>query len=476
MDVHLGPRFPDLRYPAFERHYTEFCGVGRNGHLWVDGCDVVDLAARFGTPLYVVSENQLRHNYRRFRDAFRAHHPQTEILFANKCNNSLAIRHVMNQEGAGGDCFGVQELYLSLLSGCDPRKLVLNGSNKSAAEVEMAVANGVMINLDALDELDLVNATAERMGRDVDVGIRVKLTLDALQTRFGAQLHGSGSLADQARAHKWGMTPEETVAMVRRIGAEMPRLRFRELSYHLGRLSNDVRDFAEVAREMVRWAAMLHGATGVVTEYLDLGGGWAFGRPERTGPYGQDDENTPSFEQYAAAVCPAIADECRLTGLPLPKLKIEPGRALAACSTITVGRVGAVKRHPTKTWVNVDCSQNHILRIFTSHWHHHIVAANRAAEPCTEKVDVVGSLCSLDDLGLDRMLPPLARGDLVALLDTGSYAEATAANFNAELRPATVMVAGDSAEITTERERMSDVIGRFRVPARLLAGSFGRGA
>jgi diaminopimelate decarboxylase len=126
--------------------------------------------------------------------------------------------------------------------------------------------------------------------------------------------------------------------------------------------------------------------------------------------------------------------------------------------------------------VNVDCSQNHVLRIFTSHWYHHIVAANRAAEPCTETADVVGSLCSLDDLGIDRMLPPLVRGDLVALLDTGSYAEATAANFNAELRPATVMVAGDQAEITTERERMSDVIGRLRVPARLLARSFGRGA
>ena len=181
-------------------------GIGDNGHLWVEGRDCVDLAEEFGTPLYVLSENQFRHNIRRFRDAFRAHYPDVEVLFANKSNNALAVRHIMNQEGAGGDCFGINELYLALLAGTDPKTLVLNGSNKSEREIERAILAGVCINLDAIDEPQRVDAIASRLGRTVEVGIRIKPELKALDDRFGAEAHGGGSLAEQGRQHKWGMT------------------------------------------------------------------------------------------------------------------------------------------------------------------------------------------------------------------------------------------------------------------------------
>ena len=165
-------------------------------------------------------------------------------------------------------------------------------------------------------------------------------------------------------------------------------------------------------------------------------------------------------------------------GLPLPGLRIEPGRAISASMGITLGRVGAVKEWPAygKTWVNVDCSTNHLIRIPMAHWYHHIVAANKAAEPVAQaRTTVVGPLCSLDHLGDDRSLPPLERGDLVALLDTGSYGESTAANYNAQPRPATVMVSGDAADVTTVRENRANVIGRYQVPPRLLAGSYADG-
>jgi diaminopimelate decarboxylase len=168
---------PTLTPPDYQVSFGEFFGIGSNGNLWADGCDVADIADRFGTPLYIVSENQLRHSYRAFRDAFRAHYPEVEILFANKSNNGLAIRHIMNQEGAGGDCFGAQEMYLALLAGTDPSTLVLNGSNKQDVELEMAIVNGVCINIDADDELDRIAAIAIRHGRQVDLGIRLKLDL-----------------------------------------------------------------------------------------------------------------------------------------------------------------------------------------------------------------------------------------------------------------------------------------------------------
>jgi diaminopimelate decarboxylase len=138
---------PSLTLSSYKTSFGEFIGIGDNGNLWVEGCDVADLVKRFGTPLFIISESQLRHNYRQFRDAFRQHHPDVEILFANKSNSGLAIRHIMNQEGAGGDCFGVNEVYPALLAGTDPATLVLNGSNKQTEELEMAIQNGLCINI-----------------------------------------------------------------------------------------------------------------------------------------------------------------------------------------------------------------------------------------------------------------------------------------------------------------------------------------
>jgi len=145
--------------------FGEFIGIGANGNLWVDGCDVKAIADRFGTPLYIISENQLRHTYRQFRDAFRRHHPDVEILFANKSNNGLAIRHIMNQEGAGGDCFGVNEMYLALLAGTNPKALVSTARTRRMKSWRWRSPTGSAINIDATDELDRIDLIARRLGR-----------------------------------------------------------------------------------------------------------------------------------------------------------------------------------------------------------------------------------------------------------------------------------------------------------------------
>ena len=461
-----------LPYPSFKRSFSEFIGISDNGHLWVEGRDCAELARTYGTPLYVTSENQFRHNYRRFRDAFRTHYPNVEILFANKSNNGLAMRRIMNQEGAGGDCFGFNEMYIALLAGSDPRRMALNGSNKEPDEIELALANGVCVNIDAMDELDMIDETARRLEVTADVGIRVKLELPGLADRHSTGVH-HGAMPDIVSNEKWGMSYAQTVALAKRIRETMPHLHLTELNFHLSRLDNQARDFAEMARDMVRWSARLRDDTGWIPACLDLGGGWTFGRKEKTGPRGGvDDERVSSFEDYGEAVCAAVTDECAKLGLPLPKLRIEPGRAISGNAGIAIGRVGATKEWPERgrKWVNVDLSGNHVPWITIPH-RFHIVAVEKAADAATETVDIVGPLCTHDVLGGGREMPPLARGDLIALLDTGSYAESLAANFNAQCRPATVLVSGDRADVITERERLDDVVGRFRVPARLMGNA-----
>ena len=463
---------PQLDPRKYSVNFGEFIGIGPNGNLWVDGCDVKALADRFGTPLFVISENQLRYTYRRFRDAFRSQYPDVEILFANKSNNGLAIRHIMNQEGAGGDCFGVNEMYLALLAGTNPKTLVLNGSNKQPDELEMAILNGLCINIDAMDELEIIDAICRRFGKEVDIGIRLKLDLDPLAKREGVAMHGPGTLKQQSDSTKWGMSREQTVDIVGR-AKKLPHVHLKEIHFHLSRMSNDPRDFAVMAREMITWSGYLRDKAGWIPPCIDIGGGWTFGKWYGTGPGVQiDDASAPGPEDYANLCCVAIKDEAQKLGLPLPKLRLEPGRALSGPAGISVGRVGAVKQGDNKKWVNLDLSTNHLPWAGVMSWYYHSVPVVNANAPQSEVVDLVGSLCNSDEVGAHRKMPPLSRGDLVAFLDTGGYTESCAARYNAQLLPASVLVCGDEAEVTTEREQLKDIAGRFRVPPRLLAGSF----
>jgi len=466
-------RAPPLHKPSnYSTEFGEFIGIGPNGNLWVDGCDVKDLADRFGTPLFIISENQLRHTYRRFRDAFRAHYPEVEILFANKSNNGLSIRHIMNQEGAGGDCFGVNEMYLALLAGTNPKTLVLNGSNKEAAEIEMAVENGLCINIDAMDELDAIDATCRRLGKHADVGIRLKLDLEPLAKKEGVAMHGPGTLKVQSDSTKWGMSREQTVAIVKR-AKTMPHIHLRETHFHLSRMTNDPRAFAVMAREMITWSGYLRDKTDWIPPCIDIGGGWTFGKWYGTGPNNElDDAKAPAPEDYARLCSEAIIDEAKKLSLPKPKLRLEPGRSLSGPSGISVGRVGAVKQGERKKWVNLDLSTNHLSWAAVLNWYYHSVPVVNAGAQASETVDLVGPLCNSDEVGAHRKMPPLKRGDYVAFLDTGGYTESCAARYNAQMLPASVLVCGDQAEVTTEREKLRDFAGRFRVPARLLAGSF----
>ena len=464
---------PDLTPKDFAENYGEFIGVGPNGNLWVEDCDVADLAARFGTPLFIISESQFRYTYRRFRDAFDKHYPtDSQILFANKSNNGPAYRHIMNQEGSGGDCFGVNEMYLALLTGTDPKSLVLNGSNKQTEELEMAITNGLCINIDAMDELDRIDEICQRLGKDADIGIRLKLDLDPLAGKQGVAMHGPGTLKEQSDSTKWGMSREQTVTIVKQ-ALTMPHIHLKETHFHLSRMSNDAMDFAVMAREMITWSGHIRDHTGWTPPCIDIGGGWTFGKWYGTGPRGQiDDGSAPTADDYARLCSREIQDEATKLGLPLPKLRLEPGRSLSGPSGVTVGTVGAVKQGEKKKWVNFDLSTNHLSWSAVLDWHYHAVPVVNAMAERSETVDLVGPLCNSDELGPKSKMPPLQRGDLVAFLDTGGYSESCAARYNAQLLPATVLVRGSDAEITTEREQLKDIAGRFRVPPRLLAGSF----
>jgi diaminopimelate decarboxylase len=452
------------------RYFSEFLHVDRDRQLRFDGRAAADLADEFGTPLYVISEQQIHHNVRAISQAFRRRYPRTEILFANKANNNPAVRAVFSQSGAGGDCFGYNELYLSILGGARPELLVLNGSNKQEPELTLAVEIGATISIDDVEELQMVEAIARRLRTRARVQPRTRLELRTLDGVISDWPKGI-PIGPGARGHKFGMHYEDVLESCRRALAS-DWLDLVGLHHHAGRWTNDTLLLRTVVQEQVQWMARLRDALGWTAGQLDMGGGLAWGRPEGHGPDAAD-RTAPDYEAYAEAMVGALKECLQRFDLEEPRLMLEPGRAIASNIGILLSRVGSVKSWPgNKTWVNLDASQNHLPNILSANWYYHAVAARDAdPDPATVgEVDLVGPLCTFDIMGGARAMPALRRGDVVVFLDTGAYGETKAALFNAQPRPATVLINGEGAEVITERETLQDILARFRIPPRLLVG------
>ena len=286
-------------------------------------------------------------------------------------------------------------------------------------------------------------------------------------------MHGPGTLKQQSDSTKWGMTREQTVEIVKRAQA-MPHIQLKETHFHLSRMSNDPTSFAVMAREMITWSGYIRD-----NDRLDA----ALHRHRRRLDLRQMVRHRPAT---ASSTTPrrrrprtmrasaarrsrrrprSSACRCRSSGSsPAARSPARPASRSA--------RSARSSRATRKKWVNLDLSTNHLSWAAVLDWYYHAVPVVNAGREATETVDLVGPLCNSDEVGPHRKMPPLKRGDYVAFLDAGGYTESCAARYNAQLLPATVLVAGDRAEIITEREQLKDIAGRFRVPPRLLAGSF----
>jgi diaminopimelate decarboxylase len=437
--------------------------VEPDGVLWIEGRAATALAEAYGTPLYVTSEAQIRANVRRLRDAFEARWPHVTLLFATKSNANLAVRRVLVEEGVGGDCFGLGELTLSLRAGVPPELLVLNGSNKQPAELRAAVEAGVTINVDEPGELDLVAGLAEQLGRPADVCLRVLPFSYADPATLEPDL---AELAADTSHDKWGMDRQTILELVPR-ALESSALRLRGLHLHVSRLRPTPEAFELASGLIAGCIAELHGRFGWSPEVLDFGGGFPHERdPESGAPSGSHAVGTP--EEYAEAVTSPLREALAARSLDEPRLLLEPGRRLVSNATVLLTRVGVVKRLAagSATWVNVDASTNHCPRVPLQGYHYEIVHATRGCDAGDAEVNVVGPTCVVDLLG-ERRLPSPGRGDLLAVLDVGGYAEVLSTHFNLLPRPATVLVDGETCDVIRRRETLDDLLATQAVPSRL---------
>ncbi len=451
------------------------CLSVREGRLYVEGCAADELAARFGTPVYVMSEDQLRRNARLFRAGFEPLWPGPFLLLPSiKANSALALRHVLNDEGTGCDVFGPGELEAALGTGTDPSRISLNGPMKDEAILERAVGAGVRITLDSAIELERVTAVAQRLGSRARVRFRMRPDLASLDSPSEMATDGS-SVREAVQRYKAGIPTEDLLA-IEAAAVTDPCIDATGLMLHVGRHLADPIVWTAATDAMVDLVERLRDRwDGWVPRELDLGGGFPaprdpFGRalPQRLGHEGP----APSVDSYAEAIAPHLAERLETLGLDPAgiQLEIEPGRALYADAGLHLATVGNVKRQTEPMplcWVETDSSDAYLADVNLEHNRWTCIAAGRADDPAEVTADVTGRTCALDVIVADAELPELHRGDVLAFLDTGAYQDAGASNFNALPRPGTVLVTGDEAEVIKRHETLDEVFGRDIVPERL---------
>jgi diaminopimelate decarboxylase len=445
----------------------DFFSVREDGRFLIEELDCVQLAEEFGTPVFVTSEGQLRQNYRRIRDALVAAYPGNDVnvMWAIKSNTSLALRKILNQEGAGGDCFTPGEIHATFATGADPELFVLNGSDRSEEAFQMAIDIGLRITLDHQDDLEIVERLARERGKKVRALIRVKCDLPSLADVPSTFVPGI-TVPFEALNAKFGVTYAEAVEIAK-AASGLERISIKGLHSHIGRDVHLPEHWRGYARDMVALCKRFRDDTGVTAEILDLGGGFA----EKRDPSGHDLTRLAApAEDYARAVAEGVREGCAEQGFPFPKLWIEPGRNLVGPTTVMISRVGNVKRTPgVCTWVHVDASCNFLPTVNRHNGaSYHLLAGTRARARDEEVVDIVGPNCSGDLIQPRRRLPKLERGDLLIFLDVGAYNSVAANQFNCIPRPPCVLVSGARADLICERETINDVFARQCIPARLM--------
>lgn len=401
------------------------------GLLAVDPALLEAIAKRVGTPAYVYSANLIRAQFHALDDALQgiAH----RICYSVKANGNLAVLKVLQRAGAGADIVSLGELRRARAAGFAPDTIVFSGVGKTAAEIEEAVAAGIgFLNIESTSELAVVSAVARRFGGTVRVGIRVNPDV-------ATQTHPYTKTGEKTA--KFGIPFDEVVSIARRIAAD-GHLKLRGLAMHLGSQLTDVEPYHRGTVKLLELVAAVH-ASGITTlEALDVGGGLGVR---------YHDEQAPTPKAFAEAVVPAI----RAAGL---KLLCEPGRYLVANAGILLTKVLYGKHAGGKEFVIVDAGMTDFVRPSHYNAHHDIVPLKDSTRP-ERTVNVVGPICESGDfLALDRRLPAVEPGELLAVLGTGAYGFVMSSTYNQRPRPPEVMVEGDRFFIARPRETLDDLV------------------
>jgi len=436
-------------------------GVERllDGSVAVAGVGVAELAARFGTPLYVLDEADLRGRARAFREAFEAAFAQVgasvDVYYAGKAFLSKAVARWVHDEGLAVDTSTGGELAVALAAGIPGDRIGLHGNNKSDAEIAAAIDAGVgRIVADSLVEISRLSAAAVERGVEVPVMVRVTTGVHA-----GGHEHIATAHEDQkfglSLAHDEGADSPAMAALLAVLAA--PGLRLVGIHSHIGSQILEPDGFVVAARRVLELRAELAARTGVLVDEVDLGGGYGVGYLPGEVPLDP--------ERVAKEVAQGVEAVAHELGTPLPRFSLEPGRSIVGPAGLTLYTVGTVKPVRldggfVRTYVSVDGGMSDNIRpaLYGARYHAEVVGRSSSADEVPARV--VGKHCESGDIVVHDVALPgdVAAGDLLAVPVTGAYGRSMASNYNLVPRPAVVAVRDGEARVLVRRETIADLL------------------
>jgi diaminopimelate decarboxylase len=489
------------------------CLSNRNGVLFIEEIASPDLIERFGSPLFVFSEDQIRRNVRRFRDAFEKGWTAgpVKVMPAAKANWVFAIQRVLADEGCGADIYSAGELDVALRAGVDPQFISANGVPKDRDHIRRTVEVGARLTIDSLRDVEFLEELAPTLSRTAYVRLRIRPAISEFVKKTDFSPDGMAPTDLVALLYKGGLSIAEVIEAGQRV-TKLPNVEIVGFHAHHGRHH----------RSTLYWEAQMHAYArdigrvctaldGFRPDEISIGGGFAIPRDPHNAATNYSDPlllgslhglslglkylgekvryrvidklltlieghpnaiAAPSIEEYGAATTAALLEALPKHGIDPTgvMLQLEPGRAIHGNAGVHLATVQATKKMTAPiTWnlVTIDTSEFWMTGGRFEHHLHDYCVANRLNAPRAMKADVVGRSCYGDRLLGAVRLPEVEIGDLMAFLDTGAYQEVSASNFNAMPRPAAVLVTGDRAAVVRRAETLDDVFRRDELPEHL---------
>lgn len=420
--------------------------LGENGHLLFDGRDTAQLAAKYGTPLILLSEDRVREHCRTYREAIERYLPAgSRALYASKALSFRQIYPIVESEGLGADVVSPGELATAISAGFPAERIFFHGNDKTDADLRFALEARVgTIVVDNPEELARVNELAGEAGICQDILLRITPGIDP---------HTHAKINTGRVDSKFGSAIETGAAeAITACALAAPHVGLRGFHCHIGSQIFEATPFIDAAEIMVAFIARMRSDHGFTADTLNLGGGFGV-------RYVADDpvvDIAGNIRELGAAV----ASACEREGLAAPRILLEPGRSLVADAAITLYTVGSVKEIPGfRNYVAIDGGMTDNPRYTLYQSRYTMLLANRAGEPADFPATIAGRCCESGDLlGEGVAIARPERGDLLAVLTTGAYTYSMASNYNRVCRPPIVILSGGEDRLAVRRETFDDLM------------------
>ncbi len=423
-------------------------GVNEKGNLTLGGVDTVELANTYGTPLYVMDENDIRNNCREFKGAFDKYYGgNARVYFASKAFSCKEMYRIVESEMLCTDVVSGGELYTALSVGFPADKIGFHGNNKTEDELIFALKSGVgHIIVDNFAELNRLNSLANQMGKMPTVLLRIKPGIDC---------HTHDYIKTGQIDCKFGFALENGEAKEAiKTACGMENIDLAGIHCHIGSQIFETQPFIDAADIMVCLAKDTENEFGVTLREINFGGGFGIRYTENDRPISKDES--------IKTLCEAVIKACEKYGFKLPKISIEPGRSIVGDANLTLYKIGSVKTiKNVRTYVSVDGGMADNPRYALYQAEYEAVVANKADKPRDFVATIAGRCCESGDLIQEHTkIQTPAENDILAVLSTGAYNYSMASNYNRIPRPAAVMVKDGEARLIIQRETYEDLISK----------------